>query len=549
MRRRLTLLALLLTATILGGMAGRSLAENLTPSFSTAPSKRDWSLRQTPAVEVARRNRDAVVNIHSERTAMGAMTEEFFALAPTQHRINGMGTGIIIDPRGYVITNHHVIDEVNTIRVRLADGTAAGARVVARDQENDLALLKIDTSKPLAVVSLGTSSDLMVGETVIAIGNAYGYDHTVTVGVVSAIGRDVNLNKEVSYKALIQTDAAINPGNSGGPLLNVHGDLIGVNVAIRAGAQNIGFAIPVDTMIRATAKMMARAAGSVSHGMAVRDEVSSSREEGFTRTVLVDRIDADSPAAKAGLHRGDVLVKMGDTAVLTSIDVERAMIDTAAGDHLTVVYQRGKDTQHAEMTLDGIRTAAATTDAVWRRLGLRLQPLTPEAVTRNNPQLHGGMMIADVRPDSSASQAGLQRGDILIGLHKWETLTSDSVQWVLSNPDLATFNPLRFYILRARGRPAWLAARCRLIGSVWFPPPSAVGTGSPVPAVFRLFPHVANHGSYPQTCLPAAVRRSTIRRLAGQRFCAICCANRSPPPQSRTAQQFKPVLPANHPHV
>src|SRR5262249_55403109 len=159
-----------------------------------------------------------------------------FALALTQNRVNGMGTGILIDPRGYIVTNQHVVDEVNLLRVRLADGTTASAKVLARDPESDLALLKIDVGRPLPTIPLGTATDLMVAETVIAIGNAYGYEHTVTVGVVSAVGRDVTLNKEMSYKQLIQTDAAINPGNSGGPLLNVHGELVGVNVAIRAGA-------------------------------------------------------------------------------------------------------------------------------------------------------------------------------------------------------------------------------------------------------------------------------------------------------------------------
>ena len=181
-----------------------------------------------------------------------------------------MGTGIIIDPRGYIITNQHVVEDVNSLRVRLADGTSLAARVVARDRDADLALLKVDAGASLPVVPLGTASDLMVGETVIAIGNAYGYEHTVSVGVVSAVGRDVALNKEVSYKALIQTDASINPGNSGGPLLNINGELIGVNVAIRAGAQGIGFAIPVDAVIKSAAAMMDGKMDGTGLGLAVQ---------------------------------------------------------------------------------------------------------------------------------------------------------------------------------------------------------------------------------------------------------------------------------------
>src|SRR5262249_425745 len=150
----------------------------------------------------------------------------------------------------------------------LADDTYASARVLARDTENDLALLKIEPTRPLQVMPLGTASDLMVGETVVAIGNAYGYEGTVTVGIVSAGKRGGTLNKEISYKSLIQTDASINPGNSGGPLLNMNGELVGVNVAIRAGAQGIGFAIPVDTMIRVAADMLSiRKRNGTAHGM------------------------------------------------------------------------------------------------------------------------------------------------------------------------------------------------------------------------------------------------------------------------------------------
>src|SRR6266852_4335291 len=212
--------------------------------------------RRSPVVEAVQRVRASVVNIHSERTVMGPASEELFSLAPSQNRINGMGTGVLLDPPGYIVTNHDVVEDVHVIRMRLNDGSTYSARVLSRDPDADLALLKIDTGRPLPVMPLGTGKDLMVGETVIAIGNAYGYEHTVTVGVVSALKRDVVLNKEISYKGLIQTDASINPGNSGGPLLNVNGEMVGLNVAIRAGAQGISFAIPVETMIRVTTEML-----------------------------------------------------------------------------------------------------------------------------------------------------------------------------------------------------------------------------------------------------------------------------------------------------
>jgi serine protease Do len=413
-------------------------------------------LRQTPVVDAVKRIRDCVVNIHSERTVMGPAAEELFSLSPSQNRVNGMGTGIIIDPRGYIVTNQHVVEDVNVIRVRLGDSTVASARVIARDQESDLALLKIEVSRPLAVMPLGTASDLMVGETVIAVGNAYGYEHTVSVGVVSATGRDVTLNKEVSYKALIQTDAAINPGNSGGPLINIYGDLVGVNVAIRAGAQGIGFAIPVETMIRVAGNMLrsrsvTRNGGSIWLGLAVRDTLQSSRDEpGTLRNVVVDRVETNGPAGKAGVQRGDVLVKVAEVNLLSSLDLERALLEASPGDRIPVVLRRGGAEKTMHVAVDSVRnTPLQTPDLVWRKLGLRLQVINVDDVSRTHPQLHGGLLVSEVRAEGVAAKVGIQRGDILVGLHQWEMLSLDNVTFVLNHPDLASFTPLRFYILRS----------------------------------------------------------------------------------------------------
>jgi serine protease Do len=437
------------------------------PVFSRNP-------RRNAIVEVVERVRGAVVNIHSERTVHGPAAEELFSHAPSQNRINGMGTGIIIDPRGYIITNQHVVEDVNVIRVRLSDGSTYNARVLTREQESDLSLLKIDASAPLPTMPLGTSSDVMVGETVIAIGNAYGYEHSVTVGVVSAIKRDVTLNKEISYKSLIQTDASINPGNSGGPLLNINGELIGVNVAIRAGAQGIGFAIPVDSMIRVAADMIgARKHQEVWHGLVCRDYVGpleSDKVKGWeattvgssgkakektscsalTRRLVVDRAEQASPAAKAGILPGDVILQVADSRVYSTLDLERALLDRLPGESVPVVVRRGAAEQRVAFALQPAeRAATPTTDLVWRKLGLRLSPVRADAVSQSSRQLHGGLLVVDLHQDGAAAKAGIQRGDILVGLHQWETLTLDNVAFVLTHPDLASFNPLRFFILRS----------------------------------------------------------------------------------------------------
>jgi serine protease Do len=462
-------------------------------------SRRDWSLRQTPVVEVIRRVRGAVVNIHSERTAQGMRTDDLFNLTPSQSRVNGMGTGVLIDPRGYIITNQHVVEDVHTLRVRLPDGSASPARILARDTESDLALLKIEPRGPLPIMPLGTSSDLMVGETVIAVGNAYGYENSVTVGVVSAVSRDVTLNREVSYKALIQTDASINPGNSGGPLLNVYGELIGLNVAIRAGAQGIGFAIPVDSVIRVAGGLLAQTASGLppttrrgarneghplgaraATGLTVRDEVlRKAREPGATgpaaddgppRRLVVDGVEPDSPALRAGLKVGDVLLQVGDIPCVCSVDFERALLDEAGtlrgGERMpfrvwrdggerrvdVALESRERTTIRAEVPAATDRPATgavgAPADVVWRRLGMRLLAIGADGVAHTSPQLHGGLLITDVREGGQAERAGVQRNDILVGLHQWEMLTLDNVLFVLNHPELPTFQPLRFYILR-----------------------------------------------------------------------------------------------------
>jgi len=410
-----------------------------------AVASRATNPRRSPIVEVVERVRASVVNIHSERSVHNP--EDVFHTGPS--RVNGMGTGIVIDPRGYIITNHHVVEDVQVLRVRLADGASYPARVVARDAETDLALLKVEPRSPLQTMPLGTAGDLMIGEPVVAIGNAFGYEHTVTMGIVSATKRDVTLNKDIAYKSLIQTDASINPGNSGGPLVNAHGELIGVNVAIRAGAQGIGFAIPVDQMIRVSADLISgRKRGPSLHGLTLKDRVEPGSSPAV-RSLVVDQADSVTQASGAGLLAGDVIVKAGDLAVCNSLDFERALLGRKPGDAVTLTVQRDGADRPVELTLRGTPVPpAAGTDVIWKRLGLRLSPASVESVHRVNAELSGGLTITDVSADSPAGRAGLQRGDILIGLHKWETLSADNVTFVINHPEAPSFAPLKFFIIR-----------------------------------------------------------------------------------------------------
>ena len=413
------------------------------------PLPRASAGRRDEVVAVVDRVKAAVVNIHSERTVDSPADDPFRTTGLQPQRVNGMGTGIVLDPRGYIVTNYHVVDDVQSLRCRLVDGTTCPARVLATDKAADLAVIKIDPPSPLPLVPLGTAQDLYLAERVIAIGNAFGYEHTVTIGHVSAMKRDVTLNKEISYKSLIQTQTPINPGNSGGPLFNKLGEVVGVNVAIRAGAQNIAFAIPVDTMIERAAEMMSvRQRQGLEHGLNLTNHYDRQDDDSpVRRWVTVDRLDADSPAAKAGFRVGDIVQSVDGLAVTTSIDVERAFLDRPASRPVPVRIVRAGTPRDLPLTLEPT-AAVETSEVIWQRVGFRLLPVGADVVTHADRQLRGGLLVQDIAAGGPASRGGLQKGDLLIGLHLWESITPDNIVFVLNHKDLPTFLPLKAFFIR-----------------------------------------------------------------------------------------------------
>jgi serine protease Do len=390
--------------------------------------------RETPIVRAVRRVQPAVVNISSEKTVGSRGWSSDYS---EPQRVNGMGTGVIIDPRGYVITNAHVVDRVNSVRVRLADGTACDATTVSVDKTTDLAVLKIEAGRSLPALCLGSSNDLMIGEPVIAVGNAFGYENTVTDGIISQLGRTVKLNDELTYYDLIQTNASINPGNSGGPLLNINGDLIGINVAIRAGAQNIGFAIPADTVRRVVADLISirRLHGTV-HGVSYQDLVPTGEKPELSLQVA----RAEGAGAKAGLRAGDRVIRVGQTPVNCGIDFERALLDARSGQPNPVVVLRDGKEHTLQLVLDG--PPETPSEIVWRRLGLRLSVIDPSQVRRFRSDLRGGLYVAEIQPSSPATRADIQVGDVLLGLYPWATLSYDDVMYVLNRPELTKLQPV-----------------------------------------------------------------------------------------------------------
>ena len=264
--------------------------------------------RRTAVVEAVEKVHRCVVSISSEKKAASHSRWPFSAEENQRPRVSGMGSGVMIDGRGYILTNHHVVDKVQGIVVQLFDGTTYPARVLQNRSGDGPGDPQDRPDHPLAAIEIGTSSDLMVGETVITIGNAFGYENTVSVGIVSALHRDVTLSDDQVYRNLIQTDACINPGNSGGPLINIDGELIGINVAVRAGAQGIGFALPIDEVKRVAAEMMStRRLASTWHGL-----VAGEQRRGPKHGVVVSEVQPGSPAEAAGFKPGDELVRVGD---------------------------------------------------------------------------------------------------------------------------------------------------------------------------------------------------------------------------------------------
>ncbi|HVV98722.1 MAG TPA: trypsin-like peptidase domain-containing protein [Planctomycetaceae bacterium] len=421
-------------------------------------------------VKAIRRAQASVVNINSEKTAFDRDTYT----TGTGRKINGMGSGIIIDERGYIVTNQHVISDVDSLSVTLIDGSTHYAKIISYDRKHDLAIIKINAPMPLQVMPLGTSSDLMLGETVITVGNPFGYTHSVTSGIVSSLSRDVEVNEKQGYKNLIQTDASINPGNSGGPLINLEGDVVGINVAIRAGAQRIGFAIPIDDARGLIARLLnVRRLDGTWHGVTGRD-MKTATEKKF----VVTGLESDSPAMRAGVRSGDVITQIATTRVHDQADFERAILGHQPGDKLTMIVKRDQGEQ--TLTLDlaaspgaapqpaiarhqvGQQTSgvqapvvrAKSPDAVdeqnWSSLGLRLVKLPDAQFQAMRSRYRGGLKVVDVRPESPASQNGIKQGDILVGLHEWETVSPENVAYVLNHPKLVSFNPVKFYIIRGQ---------------------------------------------------------------------------------------------------
>jgi len=309
-----------------------------------------------------------------------------------------------------------------------------------------LAIIRIDVAEQLPVIPMGTSSDLMLGEPVIAIGNAYGYPHTITRGIVSQLHRPVQVSEDQKYLDLIQTDASINPGNSGGPLLNIDGNVIGINVAVRVGAQGIGFAVPIDQAIEVASRLLnAHISKQIHHGV-VGKTVATSQNTKF----VVTSVSGNSPASRSGLQPGDVIDSVNEQPVYRSLDFERKLLDHMAGEEVALKIHRNDQPVSVNLMLasSARQQPVSLADRIWSQLGLRLTPASQQTFSRGNSRYRGGLRVVSVRGDGPAAQQGIRFGDVLVGMQKWETISLDNVAYILDSDHVKSGSPLKFYVIR-----------------------------------------------------------------------------------------------------
>lgn len=419
------------------------------PSAAQSPRDRVSDLRETPTVLAIRRASPAVVNIHGQKTVRSTAAGMAGATGPDSFRqVNGMGTGVVIDPRGYVITNYHVVEDVEDIQVTLHNGETTSADLIASRIRNDLALIKVNVEESLPTIPRGTSSDLMVGESVIAIGNAFGYVHTSTQGIISALHRDVPVNETQDYQDLIQISAGINPGNSGGPLLNIEGQIIGINVAVRVGAQQIAFAIPIDQVVEIVTEMIDQHNDSrLTTGL----RTSGGPREGDGVTVV--DVSASSPAARVGLKPGDRVVRVGSQPIDDRLDYALALMSLRAGDDLDLVIERGSSQLDLAMKTEPRGAESYTVgDLAWNIIGVHAKPVADSTMRRLNSRMRtkyrGGLYVTAVKPGSPADQQGIMSGDVLLGIHGWQTSSMKDLAGILEHPDIQRGPRAKFYLVR-----------------------------------------------------------------------------------------------------
>ncbi len=414
---------------------GRTLFALFSLFFMLAFPQSGWGLnaeRKSPVVRAVRKASPAVVNISSSYEirkranpfsgfGMDPFFEEFFKdffdpRFERRRKSTSLGSGVIIDgKRGFILTNAHVIERSGNIKVVLEDEREFEAKIVGADPDSDLAVLQIDSPNQLPSIEMGSSDDLLIGETVIAIGNPFGFSHTVTTGVISAVNRSFRTDDRV-YLDFIQIDASINPGNSGGPLLNINGDLIGINTAIYAKAQGIGFAIPINKAKKIISDLI-QFGEVIQTWIGVTVQNLDKKLAGYLKVpgkkgVMVRALEPNSPASNAGLKEGDIILAIGNKKIASVQGYWSAKKTYAAGDTLkTQIWRNGKtETVRIKSRVFPMEMAE---ELAFRLMGIRVEDLTQKNRRNYRISVRQGVVISEIDGRSDLAKIGARPGDVI----------------------------------------------------------------------------------------------------------------------------------------
>ncbi len=385
-------------------------------------------------------------------------------------RERSLGSGVIVDPKGYILTNRHVVEKADRIRVHLMDepqGTLHDAKVIGTDDETDLAVIKIDVNRALPVAKLGNSDGLQVGDWVLAIGSPFGLQETVTAGIVSATGRNIVPLRQ--FQSFIQTDAAINPGNSGGPLVNMAGEVIGINTAILTesqGYQGVGFAMPSNTVANVYNQLIGPehrvARGSI--GVTFNAQQLPAVQKMYGPGVVISDVTPNSPAAQAGLKTGDVITAVDGKPIKTGDELVSDIAGRKPGSKANLTYVRGGQQHTATVTVaDRAKLFSARLGQEGEeggeeeapkesKLGMNVQNITPDVANRLGMDPGKGVIVTDVKPGSFADDAQLSRGDVILEINKQPVNSVADFNRIQSQ--LKSGQDVVFLVRQGRGRNA-----------------------------------------------------------------------------------------------
>jgi serine protease Do len=396
--------------------------------------------RRTPVVEAVQRALPSVVNIGTERQvkvlysdpffrsrddAFDRLVQEFMGIPTRPSRVErsqSLGSGIIVHESGYILTNYHVIERASKVRVMITDNEIYEAAILAGDSVNDLALIKVEPNRPLPAIRFAPDDDLLLGETVVALGNPFGLTHTVTVGVLSATNREARYEGQVLYRDILQTDAAVNPGNSGGPLVNLNGDLIGINVAVYQQAQNISFAVPVK---RARALLARWWSSRRLHKTWLGFEPHMSPDG-----MRVGQVDPEGPAAVAGLQTNEPILALAGNPVPDLYTFNRNLLSFKAGERVPLTVGNLDRIRTVELSMAALPKPSGS--ALARQLlGLVFSEDTPSAAARAG--FNKGLGIQGVLEGGPAQRAGLRPGLLVTSVNEMEIISLDDVGAALEN--------------------------------------------------------------------------------------------------------------------